>query len=116
MPNVDQPRRLVVTILVSLLVGCTPSENIRSAERMPETHEQVPSGLIALHSTAKVPMRYLSCILMARAYDVSLVSCQRCPTLLVGGRAADRVQCRIAHRQRHLPDRHRRFGADKDHQ
>jgi Tol biopolymer transport system component len=50
MPNVDQPRRLVVTILVSLLVGCTPSENIRSAERMPETHEQVPSGLIAFVS------------------------------------------------------------------
>ena len=60
MPNVDQPRRLVVTILVSLLVGCTPSENIRSAERMPETHEQVPSGLIAFILTAKVPMRYLS--------------------------------------------------------
>jgi hypothetical protein len=46
MPNVDRPRWLVVTILDSLLVGCTPSDSIPPAEQTPETHTQTqPPGL-----------------------------------------------------------------------
>jgi dipeptidyl aminopeptidase/acylaminoacyl peptidase len=50
MAFVHQRRWLVVTILGSLLVGCTPPDDTPSAEPTPEAHEQVSPGLIAFVS------------------------------------------------------------------
>jgi Tol biopolymer transport system component len=48
MPNLDQRRWIVVTIVVSL--GCTQSDDTPWAAQPPEAPEQVPSGLIAFVS------------------------------------------------------------------
>jgi WD40-like Beta Propeller Repeat len=50
MPNLDQRRWIVVTIVVSFLAGCTESDDTPWAAQTPEAQEQVPSGLIAFVS------------------------------------------------------------------
>ena len=78
MPNVDQARRLVVTILVSLLVGCTPSDTTPPAERTPETHvplETADEPVDLLAELNRLPARLRAvvvlCYLEGLTYDAA---------------------------------------------
>jgi hypothetical protein len=78
MPNLDQRRWIVVTIVVSL--GCTQSDDTPWAAQPPEAPEQVPSGLIAFVSDRDGSDALFVMRSDGRGYDVSPLICQPCPT------------------------------------
>src|SRR5215204_4005221 len=98
MPFVRQGRSLVVMIIALLLLGCTVSEDTAPAGQTPNTHQQDPSELIAC-LIGKVQMRCRHAPRWLRRPPSHPGSAGRVASLVVGGRAADRLQCRITNRQ-----------------